>query len=173
LSENLRSLSLRYQIPPNQLSHLNRITSPSEIYAGANLILPQTGENANYLPKAVLSSNQSLLDIAVTQNANPWTLAATNMLSNTWDILPGETLFALDQSDNPEVSSISPLVTSATITPLPLAQGNTVVIRVVTKQPMDLSGSLDGSELHFFRKPQIVMSPCKVFMPWPIQVWLH
>src|SRR5271169_3395238 len=64
LGENLRSLSLRYQIPPDQLSHLNRITSPSEIYAGANLILPQAGDNKNYLPKAVLSSGQTLLDIA-------------------------------------------------------------------------------------------------------------
>jgi murein DD-endopeptidase MepM/ murein hydrolase activator NlpD len=152
LSENLRSLSLRYQIPPNQLSHLNRLSSPSEIYAGANLILPQTGANVKYLPKVVLSTGQSLLDIAVAQNSNPWTVAATNMLSNSVDILPGENLFFLDQSNNDtEVSTISPLVTSATITPLPLAQGKTIVIRINTKQPMDLTGSLNGFELHFFQ----------------------
>jgi len=42
------------------------------------------------------------------------------------------------------------LVTSVTITPLPIAQGNTIVVRLTTKQPMDLTGSLDGSDLHFF-----------------------
>ncbi|MDR3575091.1 MAG: peptidoglycan DD-metalloendopeptidase family protein [Anaerolineaceae bacterium] len=151
LSENLRSLSLRYQIPQDLLSHLNRITSPSEIYAGANLILPQAGSNKYYLPEAVLSSDQTILDVAISQNSSPWAVATTNMLTNTWDILPGENLYALNQSDNTEVSSISPLVTSATISPMPLTQGNTEIIRLVTKQPMDLSGSLDGSDLHFFQ----------------------
>ena len=43
--ETLRSLSRRYQVPVETLSKLNHLTSPSELFAGSTLIIPE--ENSN------------------------------------------------------------------------------------------------------------------------------
>ena len=37
---------------------------------------------------------ESLLELAVKQGSDPWTLASVNKLSGTWDTLPGDVLYS-------------------------------------------------------------------------------
>jgi murein DD-endopeptidase MepM/ murein hydrolase activator NlpD len=151
LGDNLRSLSIRNQIEQVQVSRLNHLTSPAETYAGATLIIPQNDERQPLQSSALLSENQSLFQAALKDNENPWLAARTNQYQNTWDVLPGEVLFS-EQGGEVEnlVNPISPVIKEIAINPLPILQGETTVVRIVTTEPVDLSGVLAGNPLHFF-----------------------
>jgi LysM repeat protein len=59
LGETVDSLAVRYQVPAKTLLRLNRITSPQELYAGVQLILP---ENGTAQAQAILAAGQSMLE---------------------------------------------------------------------------------------------------------------
>ncbi len=150
LGENFQDFALRYQMPQDLLVRLNRITSPTEVYAGTNLVVARQDDAAVLSPSLVVSEDDTLLEMAARTNHNPWSLEAANRRQSSWDLFPGDMLYT--RSDNPEDGSglISPLVQSITIDPLPLVQGETTMVKVQTTQPMDLSGSMAGQDLHFF-----------------------
>jgi len=154
LGESLRTLSIRYQIPSDQASKLNRLTGPMEVYAGASLVVPDQGEGNRPESKYLVENNQSLFQISAGELQNPWLLTEINQMQGAWDILPGETIFTPGtgtmDADKNDVSLVSPLLGSVEISPLPLIQGFTSVVKVTTIQPMELSGTLAGSSLRFF-----------------------
>lgn len=148
--ENLSGLSQRYRISEDLLLQLNRITSPAELYAGANLIIPQDNEQPQITGQASLAEGQSLLELAVTQGTDPWVLTASNSLNGTWDALPGDIL-SIPSTTPPDASTdIAPAVTGVKIDPLPMVQGKTIGIKVITNSAVSLQGSFDGQELQFF-----------------------
>lgn len=149
LGETLRTLTIRYQVSESQLMKLNRITSPAEVYAGASLIIPEV-ENAQPPQSTyLLGTNQSLFQLAVQNKTNPWLVAETNQLSSTWDVLPGEALFAKNDGAVEQVSTISPVVKELIVNPLPIQQGETATVWLGTTQPVEITGSLAGKTLHF------------------------
>ncbi len=155
LGESLRSLSIRNQVDVDQIGKLNRITSPAEVFAGANLIVPEKENFKQPQSRHLLAENQSLFQVAVQNKQNPWLLAEINQSSSTWDLLPGEAIFdqAADApaSETPEnVGLISPVIQTLQVDPLPIQQGETAVVKITTTQPLELTGSLAGRELHFF-----------------------
>ena len=149
--ENLRSLSRRYQIPVDALKKLNRLTSPQELYSGANLIIPETNASPLASKRVAIAPGQSLLELAVTQGANPWSMVVTNNLSGTWDAMPGDVvrLSAENAADGP--GALPGEIGSVTVDSLPLVQGGTTAIHLETQSEVDLSGSLIGHELYFFQ----------------------
>lgn len=154
LGESLRSLSIRNQVDVDQIGKLNRITSPAEVFAGANLIVPEKENFKQPQSRHLLAENQSLFQVAVQNKQNPWLLAEINQSSSTWDLLPGEAIFdqAADApaSETPEnVGLISPVIQTLQVDPLPIQQGETAVVKITTTQPLELTGSLAGRELHF------------------------
>ncbi|HZD58676.1 MAG TPA: peptidoglycan DD-metalloendopeptidase family protein, partial [Anaerolineales bacterium] len=149
--ENLRSLSRRYQVPVDALERLNRLTSPQELYSGANLIIPEVNASPVASKRVALARGQSLLEMAVIQGTNPWSLVVTNNISGTWDALPGDAmrLSAENAVDGP--GALPGEIQSVTVDSLPLVQGGTATIRLETQSDLEVSGSLIGHELHFFR----------------------
>jgi murein DD-endopeptidase MepM/ murein hydrolase activator NlpD len=90
-----------------------------------------------------------LLELAVTQNTDPWTVVQINHLSGTWDALPGDSLFLPSgNSNNP--NGMPPVFNSVTVDPLPVVQGTTVQVKVVSSQAVGLVGSLLTTPLHFY-----------------------
>ncbi len=151
LGENLRSVSIRNQIEQAQVTRLNHITSPAEIFAGASLIIPNDDTRQPLVSTSLLNDGQSLFQVAVQTNGNPWLAAKTNQYQSTWDILPGEVIFQEQAEDEKDgVNPISPVVQEIVIDPLPIEQGETTVIRISTTQPVELSGKLAGNDLRFF-----------------------
>lgn len=146
LGETLSSLARSIGVSADVLVRLNHITSPSELYAGASLIIPQSEETPT-TQRTALATGQSLLELAALHNTNPWALSAQNQLEGTWAALPGEVLRAPGAADSGP-GALPSQVTSFTITPL--TQGQTAVVRLEAPPGTTLSGSLMDYTLHFF-----------------------
>jgi murein DD-endopeptidase MepM/ murein hydrolase activator NlpD len=149
--DTLRSLSRRTQVSDIQLTKLNRLVSPTELYVGISLILPvQEGQSA-LNTRMTASAGESLLELAVKQNSDPWTLASLNKISGTWDSLPGDILYSPTSNGEGSVSGLPSAFVSATIEPLPLVQGGTEIIHVQVQEGASISGMLVDKPLHFFQ----------------------
>jgi murein DD-endopeptidase MepM/ murein hydrolase activator NlpD len=149
--DTLRSLSRRMQVPDDQLKKLNRLVSPTELYIGVGVILPvQEGQNtltAHMSP----ASGESLLELAIKQGTDPWSLAAINKLGGSWDTIPGDILYSPTGDSGGNATGLPSAFLSASMEPLPMVQGGTEVLRVQTQEGVSLSGMLVDMPLHFFQ----------------------
>jgi len=95
-------------------------------------------------------TGESLLELAVKQNTDIWTLSHYNDLQGSWDVMPGDTLFIPGENGEQNTSGLPSAFISAEISTLPLKQGGTGVIKVRTLPNVTLSGILIDHQLHFF-----------------------
>jgi murein DD-endopeptidase MepM/ murein hydrolase activator NlpD len=147
--ETLRSLSRRFQVSPGDLARLNRLVSPMELYAGSNLIVLEDRAAAGGARRGALRPGQSLLELAVLSGSDPWALAATNSLSDTWGILPGDIIrLPGDAPDGP--GALPEAIASVELAPQPLVQGQTAVMKISLQGQVNLSGQLIDRNVHFF-----------------------
>jgi murein DD-endopeptidase MepM/ murein hydrolase activator NlpD len=147
--ENLTSLSRKYAIEPGLLAQLNRLVNPNEIYVGANLILLEGLGTSADSGRLTLLPRQSMLELALVHQLNPWSLVFENQIPNALIVMPGEALFTSHLSDTGP-GGFPAQVTSLTIKPERYQQGQTVVLKLQLNQPADLSGELAGYKLAFF-----------------------
>lgn len=152
--DTLRSLSRRYEIPEEMLIRLNHLTSPAELYAGAPLVLiEQTGDTKTE-QRSLLSTGQSLFELAVAQGSNPWSYVLSNHLKGTWNAIPGDVLRQSIENSSDAIpfgpSALPGAITAISLRPSPYVQGKAAVIRVTAKPGMTLSGSLNEHQLQFF-----------------------
>jgi murein DD-endopeptidase MepM/ murein hydrolase activator NlpD len=145
---NLRTLNLSNNLPADLLIKLNRITSPSEIYAGSTLIVPQKGNNTQIQPVSTLNNSDTLLEESITTQQNQWTIILSNNLNGSWDTVLGETIFA-PSKEKISYNPISPLLQDIKITPFPLIQGKTIEVKVSTKEALSLEGTMIGQDIKF------------------------
>jgi murein DD-endopeptidase MepM/ murein hydrolase activator NlpD len=149
--DSFRSLTRRTQVPLGMFKRLNHIVSPSEFYVGINMIVPVQEGNQGLNKRISTKAGESLLEAAVRQNTDVWTIAHFNNLQGSWDALPGDILFAPGENDGQGASGLPPAFVSAEIRDLPIKQGGTGVIKVKTTNPdATLSGILVDHQLHFF-----------------------
>ncbi|MCD4672437.1 MAG: peptidoglycan DD-metalloendopeptidase family protein [Anaerolineaceae bacterium] len=151
LGNNFHQLISARQLPEKQFVKLNRITSPAEIVAGAKLLMPKLEEEKILSPYLSVETHQSTLEIAAVLDQNPWSLPSSNQRNGSWDILPSEQVFSTTLPDKAPLNPVSSHITNLDISPLPLVQGQTTLIRVTSDQPITLTGSLAGQELNFYR----------------------
>ena len=148
--DSLRSLSRRAQASDEQLIKLNRLVSPTELYIGSSLIIPKQEGQKELNTRVNISAGESLLELAIKQNSDPWTLAEINKQKGTWDTLPNDVLYSPTDGQGTATGLPSAFL-GAGIEPLPLIQGGTEVIRVQTQNNTSVSGTLVESPLHFFQ----------------------
>jgi murein DD-endopeptidase MepM/ murein hydrolase activator NlpD len=135
--ETLRGLSRRYGISERALAQLNHIVSPSELYAGARLIVPVTQEiSFANIQHTSLTSGQSVLEVAILQGKDPWSITVgTGLPSTSLEIgLPG----------------LPTDIQNVDIDPLQMIQGGTTVIKVYAPPNIIIRGSLVDRTLNFF-----------------------
>lgn len=152
VSESLQSISIRSKVATQQLLKINRITSPNEILAGVNLILPENSKDAKIQTYSNLLTGQSPLEAAVIANTSIWKIALTNRLESSRPNLPGDAIYLESTDNKSESSAISPAIHKVEILPLPLVQGKTITVRVIATKPVNLTGSLAGNSLKFFEE---------------------
>ncbi len=150
LGESLRSLSRQYQMGLDSLVKLNHIVSPAQIYAGYNLVMLQEENQSPLKVRASLARGDTLLEMAVRQDSDPWTIAGLNYLSEPAAALPGDVLFLASGSGENITGDFPSPILSAVLDPLPITQGSTAQIRVTLSQEAALSGSLADHPLQFF-----------------------
>src|SRR5689334_10243186 len=149
--DTLRSLSRRTQVSDAQLKKLNRLVSPTELYVGSNLIIPMQEQQTSLSTRMAAANGESLLELAVKEGSDPWTLTSINKLSGSWDTLPGDVLYSPTGSSEGNATGLPSAFQSVTIKPLPLVQGSTEVIHAQAQQGATLSGRLVDKPLHFFQ----------------------
>ena len=149
--DSLRALIRRTQTSDESLRKLNRLISPSELYVGISLIVPlQAGQNT-LSTRITPTTGESLLELALKEGTDAWTLSTVNKLAGTWAGMPGDVLFSADEDNSAASTTGLPSVfLSASIAPLPLVQGSTAVIRVNTEGNVPASGMLIDKPLNFF-----------------------
>jgi murein DD-endopeptidase MepM/ murein hydrolase activator NlpD len=130
------------------LVRLNHLTTPAELYAGVNLVIPQTSEEPNPFQRGMVSNGMSMLEYAILGGTSPWIVREQNNLQGNWDILAGETYYLPTVVDQPSVLPVSPL-DKISISPLPLVQGKTTVVEIEDLSNATYGGSLTGHELIF------------------------
>ena len=146
--DSLRSLSRRTQVADEQLIRLNRLISPTELYVGISMIVPVQEGQPQFNSRMSAGAGESLLELAIRQGSDPWTLSAINKLNCTWGTLPNDVLYSPTGSGEGGTGLPSAFI-SATITPLPMVQGGTEVIRVQLKDGYTASGMLVDRPLRF------------------------
>lgn len=150
--DSLRSLLRRTQASEDHLRRLNRLISPSELYVGINLILPVQEGQTSYSLRSSPALAESLFEMAIAQGTDPWTLTTLNKLDGTWAALPGDVLYSPTIGGEPSSNAggLPSGFLSASISPLPIQQGSTEVIRVRAAGDTPVSAVLADSPLHFF-----------------------
>ena len=148
--DSFRSLSRRTQVDKAMLRRLNRLVSPSELYVGTSLIVPQQESAGSLNARITPASGESLLELAVKQNTSPWALTQINQLEGTWQALPGDVLYASGDGSEVSATGLPAVFEKASIGPLPIKQGGTAVVRVQVPDGVTVSGKLVDHELRFF-----------------------
>ena len=148
--DTLRSLERRTQSSREILQRLNRLVSPTELYAGVSLIVPKKEEASSLHTRFSVGEGESLLEAAVRENTDVWTLTSLNGLQGTWDALPGDVLYASGGADEDSASGLPTAFASASLRDLPLVQGGTAEIIVTLSQEAALGGELAGYDIRFF-----------------------
>ncbi len=149
--DSLRSLSRRTQVSDENLRKLNRLISPSELYVGVSLILPLEAGQRSLTTRITPATGESLFELAIKEGSDPWTLSSLNKLSGTWSALPGDVLYSpVEGSEEDTATGLPSAFLSASISPLPMVQGSTEVIRIKTQDGVTASATLNDKSLNFF-----------------------
>ena len=148
--DSFRSISRRTKIATPTLRKLNRLVSPTELYVGVSLVVPQQPGEERQTSRVSTSNGESLLELAVKSNMDPWTLVETNQLKGTWDAIPGDVLYADGGESESTASGLPAVFENAIVSPLPIKQGGTTVIRVQVPDGVIVGGMLVDHALHFF-----------------------
>jgi murein DD-endopeptidase MepM/ murein hydrolase activator NlpD len=148
--ETLRSLARLYRMDPAVLQRLNHLVSPAELYAGRELTLLQQPNRPAWNARSGLAAGETMLELAVKQNTDPWVVAAINDLPEPVTALPGDVFYLPSGSSTAVPGGLPPSILEAGLDPLPLTQGRTVQVKLTTRGPAVLSGYLGDYPLHFF-----------------------
>lgn len=150
VGETLEVILRKNKISLENFLKINKITSPSEIFIGTNLILPDTDVNNLHSNNSlVIGENTSIFNNAVTNGLNRWYLEKYNNAISHAN-LPGETFYYFSEGSSNFASPFSPNIQKIELSPLPVVQGHTAVIKVYPVSPVNLTGTLNRKELHFF-----------------------
>jgi len=78
--ETLRGLSREYRMDQATLEKINHIVSPTQLYAGYGLIILQQANQSAWTSRASLGQGETMLELAVKGNSDPWSVAQINGL---------------------------------------------------------------------------------------------
>jgi murein DD-endopeptidase MepM/ murein hydrolase activator NlpD len=133
---------------------LNHITSPQELYAGSTLVLPQPETGISATERSLVIPGQTLLELAIMQGSNPWSLINTNQLAGSWSAMPGDVLHLPTGSpagtESLPPSALPQAFSNIKLDPERLEQGVALAIEITGTAGISLTGELLGHDLHFF-----------------------
>jgi len=121
LGETPESIAKRNNIELSSLYKLNKITSPSEFFLGANIILAKDDDQTNLNSEMIMPSKITLQELAISSGVNTWQITQSNQKMYPWQILPKEILTGGNNSPSNSIAEFQ-------FNGLPLTQGETASI---------------------------------------------
>ena len=150
IGETLSVILRKNGISLENFLKINEITSPSEIFIGTNLILPETEKNSQIPNNSlVIDKDTSIFSNSVIGKVNHWFLEKYNSDFSPSN-LPGESLYFFSENSSNFSTPFSPYIEKIELSPLPIVQGHTVVIRIFSQIPLNITGRLNKNEIDFF-----------------------
>lgn len=140
LGTSLNTLCRKGQAELGKIIRLNRITSPSELFIGREILLTDVDEKQT-MSASTLLAGESFLEFSIKANSNPWTLSRRNMITNANQALPQDNYYipsAVAENDSLTIPGIG----SISIDNLPLRQGNTYALIVQSPDPIKVESNL-------------------------------
>ncbi len=157
--DTLFSIARRFSVPMTELAQFNGLLNPNLIYVGQEIRIPMIERQiaSTGTPTAVASSltyrvhvvqpGENLFRLSLKYGVAVQAIAAANGLSNTALIFVGQQLSIPGLADagsnspiaQPKVPLPDPFL-SFDVGPLPVAQGDIVVVKVRTRDPVALQG---------------------------------
>ncbi len=147
--ETLRSILRQYRLDETLLRKLNHIISPTELYAGANLVLLQKEDKPAWTARSNLNAGETLLELAVRQGTDAWTITSLNNLSGTWAGFPNDVLYLPSGTSTAGPTGLPSSFISVDVYPLPIIQGTTAEVRIIPIPSVTLRGLLVDHPLNF------------------------
>lgn len=145
---SMAAIAREYQISPETLIQLNKLTSPSEAIAGVDFIIAVDEDQEPLTALEMVSAQQTALEAAILSGNSPWLLARDNQLTGSWDLLPGDMIYGVADDEATDASPFS--AASITVNPLPVLQGEALEIGVSGAPGTTYTGSFQGVPLTFF-----------------------
>jgi len=145
LGSSLTSLSRRSQAEPADLIKANKLTSPSELFIGREIVMTRAEGSQGMETMASLKEGQSFFESSILAGVNTWELSRLNRLENPTRGLPMDTYFKTSEVDSPSNLAI-PGVKEIVLDNLPLIQGDTFLIKVSSNEPVNVRATLAGVE---------------------------
>ncbi len=143
LGSSLTSLSRRSQAEPADLIRANKLTSPSELFIGREIIMTHLEDTPMMTTMASLKTGQSFMEASILSGQNTWTLTELNRLKNPLRGLPMDTYYEPSDVESPNNLAI-PGVKEILVDNLPLLQGDTFLIEVSSDEPVIVAADLAG-----------------------------
>jgi murein DD-endopeptidase MepM/ murein hydrolase activator NlpD len=145
--ETLPSLSQRYHLSTNILKRLNHLTSPNELFVGYSLVILQNDTPDAFGERLILSQGQSLLELAVINDIDLWTILAKNEATSSLSLIPGKIIRGAGDSDTGP-GSLPGDVNAVKISDL--VQGQTAELQISGEKDLDIAGTLMNHDLNLF-----------------------
>ena len=151
LGETLGSISRFYGVDTQSLILLNQITTLTDIVAGSTILVP-IKENTLFNSHTTnnFTTRFTLFESAIKLDTNIEKIESNNHITTYLPII-GFQRISIDNSHNE--STVEKQLTEnvlVSIYPLPLKQGTTVTIQIDSPMFLNISGSINGSILHFY-----------------------
>ena len=141
LGSSLTSLSRRSQTDTAVLVKANRLTSPSELFIGREIIMT-IQENGSFMTTMpAIKPGQSFMEASVLSGKNTWLLAELNGLESPTMGMPMDTYYMPSAEANGSNLAL-PGIKSIVLDNLPLIQGDTFLIEVESNQPVTVQADL-------------------------------
>ncbi len=143
LGETPISIARKNKIDLESLYKLNKISSPSEFFLGANIILVKNdSNNTSSENEIMLQPGKTLMELAVSEGINKWQIIKNNQLDYPWQVIPKDILVT-ENSTQVEYN------TNVQINGLPLTQGKTASIIINSDASEVPEATLNNEKINF------------------------
>jgi murein DD-endopeptidase MepM/ murein hydrolase activator NlpD len=147
VGDTLMSIASRYATSWRALARVNGMLSPDVLYAGQVVRVPLVEANSGGRRGMlhVVDLGETLFQIALRHDVPPWSVVNANDVSNPALIYRGQQLLIPGE----ESGWLPAPFASINVRPLPVLQGETLVLSVRTAEPVTLKGGLFEREVDF------------------------
>ena len=154
--DTLDLIARRYDTTWQYLMRVNRMVSPSMLYIGQVIHVPQVSEvsgddvSCGSMQMSgtilVVQPGDTLLATALRYDVSVWSLVRANCIANPALIYPGQELLI----PGGEFGMLPVPLVDIQVQPLPAKRGEAILIGVRTTGPVALTGTLFGQDVPFF-----------------------
>jgi len=149
--ETLESIAGQYGLAWHTVAQANRLLNPHRLSAGQVLRLPMSTGRTVASGVHAVQTGETLTGIAFHYQVPLWQLMEVNGIANPALILPGQWLLVPGQRP----SWMPAPFTAIELSPLPVRQGQALLVTVHTDQPVALTGTLFDRQLSFFEEDEV------------------